>query len=170
MNPQGGGLIPQHRDYFDFIRERQDETVSQAALRFNAAQKWITVVLAGMKTIEEVEENVKVADYPLIVSDEKLKEIKSRITDSMNLLCTTCGYCSKCPQKIKIPSYMEAYNLSLLKDENETKKRINWFKDQGVLKEGVSTAADCIACGLCETLCTQKLPIIERLKEIALKY
>lgn len=170
MNPQGGGLIPQHRDYFDFIREREDETVSQAALRFNAAQKGITVVLAGMKTIEEVEENIKVADYPLIVSDEKLKEIKSRITDSMNLLCTTCGYCSKCPQKIKIPSYMEAYNLSLLKDENETKKRINWFKDQGVLKEGASTAADCIACGLCETLCTQKLPIIERLKEIALKY
>ena len=28
-------------------------------------------------------------------------------------------------------------------------------------------AAECVACGLCETRCTQHLPIIERLKRIA---
>ncbi|ABR47128.1 aldo/keto reductase [Alkaliphilus metalliredigens QYMF] len=170
MNPLGGGLIPQHQDYFSLLKEREDETVSQAALRFNAAQEGITVVLAGMGTIEEVEENVKIVDHPLTVSKEKVQEIRSKITESMDMLCTACGYCNKCPQKINIPTYMEAYNLSILKDDQETKHRLNWLREQEKIKEDDAKTDACVACGICEELCTQKLPIIERLKEMSLKY
>lgn len=170
MNPLGGGLIPQHADYFNFLRDREDETVSQAALRFNAAQKGITVVLTGMGTLEEVEENVKVTDYPLSVSPEKLAEIREKIMDSMDVLCTTCGYCLKCPKKIKIHNYLEAYNLYLLKDEKEMQKRIETLKQRGTLTDKDASPAECIACGKCEELCTQKLPIINRLKEMSRLY
>jgi uncharacterized protein len=166
MNPLGGGLIPQHKEYFNFLRERENETVSQAALRFNAAQKGITTVLSGMGTIKEVEENVDTINYPLTISQQKIIEIREKITDTMNVLCTNCGYCDKCPEKIKIPKYLEAYNLLLLKDPEEMKKRIYWLKENKSLKDKDASPLDCTACGKCEKLCTQKLPIIERLKEI----
>lgn len=166
MNPLGGGLIPQHQEYFDFIRQYQDETVNQAALRFNAAQDGITVALAGMGTIEEVEENINTLKYPLAFTEEKRKEIKEKIVKDMDSLCTTCEYCTRCPKKIKIPHYLEAYNLMLLKDVEEMQKHIAWLKQEGRIKEEHATPADCIECGKCEELCTQKLPIIKRLKEI----
>lgn len=166
MNPLGGGLIPQHGDYFSFLKERDNETASQAALRFNAAQEGITVVLAGMSTIEEVEENVEVANYPLTVSKEKLIEINSRLGEEMNALCTTCGYCLKCPKKIMIHNYLEAYNLSILDGKEGMIKHLKWLKEKGTITENHVLPSECISCGACETLCTQKLPIIQRLKEV----
>ena len=166
MNPLGGGLIPQHQEFFDFIRENEKETVNQAALRFILAQKGITLVIPGMGTIEEVEENVAVGDFDLKVSPEKLGEIEKNITESMDTLCTTCGYCLKCPKDIKIHQYLESYNLKLLKDEEEMAKRLKMLKDSGGIKKEDATPGDCIACGVCEDLCTQKLPIIQRLREM----
>ncbi|SNS83518.1 hypothetical protein SAMN05446037_102330 [Anaerovirgula multivorans] len=167
MNPLGGGLIPQHQGYFDFIKQYEDETVNQAALRFNAAQKGITVALAGMGTIEEVEENINTLKYPLAFTEEKRQEIKEKMGNDMDSLCTTCQYCTRCPKKINIHHYLEAYNLMLLKDAEEMKNHIAWLKQEGRIKEKHATPADCIECGKCEELCTQKLPIIKRLKEIA---
>jgi len=167
MNPLGGGLIPQHQQYFNFLRSHKDETVPQAALRFNAAQKGITVVLAGMGTIEEVEENVRTVERPLIITPEKEKEIQEKIGTGINTLCTTCGYCMKCPKKIKIPNYLEAYNLSILDGPERMMEHLQWLKGKGSLKPEDILPEECIACGVCENLCTQKLPIIERLKEMA---
>ncbi|SES87667.1 hypothetical protein SAMN05660297_00815 [Natronincola peptidivorans] len=170
MNPLGGGLIPQHQDYFDFIRQYEDETVNQAAIRFNAAAEGITVTLAGMGTIEEVEENVKTLQHPLTFSEEKRLEIKNKMVKDMDALCTTCQYCLKCPKKIKIHHYLEAYNLMVLKDVEQMKKHIDWLKQSGSIKDEHALPADCIECGKCEELCTQKLPIIDRLKAIAELY
>ncbi|MCC5912305.1 MAG: aldo/keto reductase [Clostridiaceae bacterium] len=167
MNPLGGGLIPQHKEYFEFIKQWDDETVSQAALRFNAAQEGITVSLAGMGSLEEVEENINTLKHPIAFSEEKLQEIKKKIINDMDSLCTTCSYCTKCPKKIHIPHYLEAYNLMILKDEATMKKHIDWLKQEGRIKEESPSPDECIACGVCEELCTQKLPIIQRLKEIA---
>lgn len=167
MNPLGGGLIPQHQQYFSYLKQWEDETVCQGALRFNASQKGITVVLAGMGTLEEVEENIKTVERPLSFSSEKRREIQAKIGDGINTLCTTCGYCMKCPKKIKISSYLEAYNLMVLDSPDRMYHHLNWLKEIGTLKETDSTPAECIACGVCEGLCTQKLPIIQRLKEMA---
>ncbi|RQD71010.1 MAG: aldo/keto reductase [Tindallia sp. MSAO_Bac2] len=166
MNPLGGGLIPRHQDYFDFIREHWDETVPQAALRFNAAQEGITVALAGMGSLEEVDENIKVIDRPLQVSDAKVEEIRGKVTSFMDQLCTNCQYCRKCPLKIKMNYYMEAYNLYLLMGEEEMFQQLQWYRDKKDLKEKDLLPGDCTACGICESLCTQKLPIIDRLQEM----
>ncbi len=167
MNPLGGGLIPQHEKYFSFLKNSEEETVSQAALRFNAVQKGITVVLAGMGTMEEVEENVKVGEGILEISENKLNEIKEKIGTGINTLCTTCGYCMKCPQKIKIHNYLEAYNLSILDAPERMMEHLHWLKERGNLNENDVLPSECISCGICEDLCTQKLPIISRLKEMA---
>ena len=45
----------------------------------------------------------------------------------------------------------------------------DYFVRRLPFEDNAKKAAECIACGKCERACTQHLPIIERLKEIALK-
>lgn len=167
MNPLGGGLIPNSPEYFKFLKEKAEETVNQSALRFILAQEGVTTALIGASTIEELEENVGVLKYPLEVSAEKRQEIRGNISKSMDKLCTTCGYCLKCPKNIKINRYLEAYNMAILKDREEMNNYLQFLKTQGALKGEEALAIDCIECGKCEQLCTQKIPIIKRLKEIS---
>ncbi len=163
MNPLSGGIIPEHPDYFKFIQEREDESVVQAALRFNISHKEITCALAGMGSIDEVTQNVRAGENLTAMSQDKLNEIKASLGQEMNQLCTGCGYCKGCPVDIDIPKYMDAYNMyTLKKDKQEIHNRLKWH--WSIPAEG---AAVCTECGKCETLCTQKLPIIERLKIIA---
>lgn len=162
MNPLSGGLIPQKAEYFDFIRDKDDRTVVEAALRFNASHKEITTVLAGMGTIEEVVENVDVGNRIQPFSESKLAEIKDRLFSSMDKLCTGCRYCEQCPKNIEISKFMIAYNQRILGGPDEG---LNWMKwHWGMTTEDSNS---CIDCKVCESKCTQHLPITERLKEIS---
>ena len=161
MNPLGGGLIPQKADYFDFIRNDDDETVVDAALRFNASHDEITTVLAGMSSVEEVIQNCKIGDNLEKFDSAKLKEIEGRLFNSMDKLCTGCRYCEHCPKKIPVSKYMLSYNNKILLNEQEVLNNLKWH--WGIESKGVKA---CIECGICESKCTQHLPIISRLKEI----
>lgn len=162
MNPLGGGLIPQKADYFDFIRSEDDRTVVDAALRFNASHDEITTVLAGMGSMEEVLQNCKVGDNLVKLEQSKLKEIEGRLFNSMDKLCTGCRYCEYCPKKIQVSKYMLSYNSHILGDTQGVLDNLKWH--WGIPVDEVKS---CIECGLCEGKCTQHLPIIDRLKEIA---
>ncbi|MGE4283794.1 MAG: aldo/keto reductase [Clostridia bacterium] len=163
MNPLGGGIIPENSEFYSFLKNDEKDTLVQAALKFNASHKEITVALSGMKTIEEVEENVKAGERLGEMTDEKLRAMAKKLNESLDSLCTGCQYCKGCPKDIEIPKYMDAYNLHILnKKDKEISGRLN--NHWGISKEG---AAECIECGKCEVQCTQHLPIIERLKYIA---
>ncbi|MDK2800688.1 MAG: uncharacterized protein PWQ70_2307 [Clostridiales bacterium] len=163
MNPLGGGIIPQNEDFYSFLKENEYDSVVQAALKFNASHKEITVVLPGMGTIEEVEENVKSGENFGEMTEERLNEMAKKLNESLDALCTGCQYCKGCPKDIEIPKYMDAYNMRILKKpDKEVNNRLKYH--WGINKK---KAAECIACGKCEELCTQHLPIIERLKYIA---
>lgn len=163
MNPLSGGIIPQHPDHFDFIRERKEESVVQAALRFNISHREITCALAGMSSIEEVIENVQAGSDLSAMSEEKLQQIKGSLGSGMNHLCTGCGYCKGCPVDIDIPKYLDAYNMHILKNSSEEiLNRLKWHWSLEAKGAGA-----CIECGKCEAQCTQKLPIIQRLQHIA---
>lgn len=163
MNPLGGGIIPQNPDFYSFLKENEEDSLVQAALKFNASHKEITVTLAGMGSIAEVEENIKAGENFGEMTDEKIKRMSERLNSSLDKLCTGCQYCVGCPKEIDIPKYMDAYNMYILKNKHEeigNRLKNHWsLKSQG--------AAECIACGKCEKKCTQHLPIIERLKHIA---
>ncbi len=58
MNPLGGGLIPQNPDLFAFLKSREDETVSQAALRFLFSHPRISTVLVGFSDAAQLREAV----------------------------------------------------------------------------------------------------------------
>lgn len=162
MNPLGGGVIPHNPEFYSYLIEGTTDTVAQAALRFNISHKEISVALSGMESKEEIDENVMAAQTYNELSGEKLEAMKNHLNSSLDKLCTGCGYCNSCPEGIPIPKMMDAYNMKIITSNNdEVKNRINYHWD---IKK--SLAGKCSECGKCERLCTQHLPIIERLKDI----
>ncbi|ONI39165.1 aldo/keto reductase [Candidatus Epulonipiscium fishelsonii] len=169
MNPLGGGIIPQNQDYFSFLKTHENESVIQAALRFNASHKAITTVLAGMSSIEEVKHNLEAFKDIEIYTPEQLKEIKDNLRTDMNSLCTSCQYCMHCPKNINIPRYMESYNMRILKNDAALIDQYKHLLEFGELSLDSPKPSECIRCGKCEQLCTQKLDIINRLEYMASK-
>lgn len=163
MNPLGGGLIPQNPQAFSYLTEGTDLTVPQAALRFVASHREITVALAGCTTKEHVDDAIKAVEN---LEERPAKEIVKQYEEkgmALNDLCTGCSYCTGCPKGIEIPKFMDSYNQKILTGkENAITGRLSghWCIDK-------KQAQDCIACKQCEIKCTQHLPIIERLREIA---
>jgi len=161
MNPLGGGLIPNNPKVFEYLTEGTDLNVAQAALRFVASHKEITVALCGCTTKEHVDDAVKSVEN---LVEKTVSQIYAEYESkgiTLNNLCTGCGYCKSCPQDIDIPKYMDSYNEKIL--GHRILDRLQWH--WGI---PASKAAECTKCGQCETLCTQHLPIIDRLEEIAL--
>lgn len=163
MNPLGGGIIPQHAGLFEFLKTSPQQSVVEAALHFLFAHGDITTSLVGFSTAEEIQEAVAAVDNFKDYAQKTVSEIKETAGDIFSGLCTGCQYCDNCPEGIQIPMFMDAYNYKLLyKSDKQLSDRLKWHWN---LPRDI--AARCTECGLCEELCTQHLPIIERLREIA---
>jgi hypothetical protein len=162
MNPLGGGFIPKNPADFDFIREDESDTVAEAAIRFNASHEEITTVLVGMDSMEHVIKNAEIGNSIRQFSKSKLKQIEEKLSKSLNELCTGCRYCEECPRGLQISKLMQAYNNKILSGVKDALRALK-FHWHVPAKE----AADCIKCGICEQKCTQHLPIMERMSEIA---
>ena len=74
----------------------------------------------------------------------------------------------RCPVEIPVAGYMQYYNDKLLggKTDVEMAKELDNQKKLGFLV-GARPAGDCVACGRCETACTQHLDIVRRLNTLA---
>jgi predicted aldo/keto reductase-like oxidoreductase len=163
MNPLGGGIVPQNPKLFDFLKQGNESAV-HAALRFLWDHRDITTTLVGFSSEAQVEDTLIAMDGYKPRTEAELTAVKARASISFEGLCTGCAYCDDCPQGVPIPKFMDSYNQQLLtksaKDAVLDRLKNHWNVDP-------KKAADCAACGLCEKACTQHLPIIERLKEIA---
>ncbi len=165
MNPLGGGLIPKNPDKFAFLKSSQDETVVQAALKFLLSDKRITTSIVGFENEKQIQEAVSAAENFKSISTEKIKQIRQSLEESFNELCTACQYCDHCPQGIPIPKLMDSYNSFMLSDGNKI-DMLNKMKYHWGMKLEDDYLRACNECGKCEELCTQQLPIRQRLKEI----
>lgn len=162
MNPLSGGVIPQNEHRFRFIQESEDISVTSSALRFNMGHPEITVVLAGMDSIEEVEANVAAVKNLKLLTDAREKELEGHIENSMDHLCTGCSYCLPCVDEIPIPKFMDLYNMKILEQDTEaikSRQKLHWNLDMSILE-------NCSECRACEDACTQHLPILDRFEEL----
>jgi len=164
MNPLGGGLIPQHPEIFNHLRQPGDNSVVAAALRFNISHSAITGALVGFSSKQQVDEAVAAVENFQPYDEQTLADIKQNIHASFDNLCTGCGYCLPCPQGVDIPRLMDAYNMKILAggDDQQITDRLKWHWDMKP-----SAAKACSLCGECEKKCTQHLPICNRMEEIA---
>ena len=81
--------------------------------------------------------------------------------------CTGCSYCTDgCPMRIPIPKYFSLYNEDMRENLEEKGWTIN-FTNYENLTERFGKASACVACGQCEGVCPQHLPIIELMKKVS---
>ena len=170
MNPLAGGLIPRHEDKLGFLTDN-GLTPTQAALRFIIACPQITVALNGFTTKAHIDMACEIADTIQPLGHDEVNALREQLGEEMNSICTGCSYCMKdCPQHIPVASYMQYYNEKVLfgKSDEEMIKGLPDQHQWQLLAARQAQAADCSQCGQCEDACTQHLPIMERLQEIAL--
>ncbi len=169
MNPVGGGALatstPQILRLLSGAR-----SAAEVSLRYVLATRGVICALSGMSTLEQVEENVAVANRKTALTANQQKHIRDRlgkIEKAAQKFCTACGYCMPCEHGVDIPG-----NFGLL---NQVRffGRLEWAKQQYAnLKkhqEGDKSAEACKRCGLCEPKCPNIVPIIEQLQEVVSK-
>ncbi|MBE6680590.1 MAG: 4Fe-4S dicluster domain-containing protein [Ruminococcaceae bacterium] len=171
MEPvKGGTLANVPKKAEDLFKSYNAEmSVPSWAIRFAASLDGVITVLSGMSNMEQLCDNMGYMKNFVPLTDEEIKLVHTArdiINSDVAIKCTGCEYCIvNCPQNIAIPKYFSLYNQNLT--EAKTKK---WTVEEAYyerLAANFGKASDCIACGQCESMCPQHLPIIEHLKEVA---
>jgi hypothetical protein len=168
MEPVKGGSLVNYSDDIkeEFLEYEPERSIASWALRWVATHPNIKVVLSGMSTMEQVQDNLKtlgdfkpLSEADLTFLDKMIVKIKSKVNNG----CTGCRYCMPCPHGVDIPRNFSLWNnYGMYHNPNEL--RFHYFGD---MRNKQATAEYCKQCGLCETKCPQKLPIREHLKKLA---
>ncbi len=163
MNPLGGGVVPQNPALFGFLKQRPDQGVVEAALHFLFSHERISTVLVGFGTRAHVQEAAAAVESFRGVSPAHVEAVRAAAGGAFAGLCTGCGYCDECPEAIPVPKMMDAWNHGKLYGRQKSiTDRLEWHWDLGPAE-----AAKCTECAQCEGLCTQHLPIVKRMADIA---
>ena len=142
------------------------------AVRFAASLPNVKMVLSGMSSTEQLLDNTGyMQDFAPLTQQEQavIAQVVGIINASIAIPCTGCSYCTEgCPMHIAIPKYFSLYNAEIqeLKEKDFTSQGTYY----GNLTQTFGKASDCIACGQCESVCPQHLPIIENLKRVAKQF
>jgi len=167
MEPLKGGVLARQVPYeVAKLWEGSDRTPAEWAFRYLWNIPQIDVVLSGMKTMEQLLENLKIAEkgWPDSLSpweNEVMEQVKQAYKDKITVECSACGYCMPCPSGINIPQCLSYLNQAAMLNDITNVRGQYYF----MLKD-TEHASNCLECGLCEEMCSQRLPIREKLKEV----
>ena len=167
MEPVKGGTLAKLTPELEAIykKARPDASIASWALRFVGSLPGVMTILSGMSTEEQMLDNIGTFTNfePLTEAEQALvREVRTVMLNVPQIGCTACRYCTDgCPQHISIPDVFRAVNtMTLYKEEFRPKSFYS-----GLIGQGFGRAADCVACGQCESVCPQHLPIIDLLKD-----
>ncbi|MCQ2971774.1 MAG: aldo/keto reductase [archaeon] len=176
MEPLKGGILAgKMPDECESIFRKNDPNRSNAdwALSWILNQPEITCVFSGMNDINQVKENVNIANKVKMnsVSPKEvstINEVKEIMKEKLQINCATCGYCLPCPQGIKIPEIIKLYNEKYLFNEKGiiTNSRLGYMTIAGGIMTDPAYASLCNKCGQCIRKCPMHLNIPKELKKV----
>lgn len=169
MEPLRGGKLAKLADeYAEKLKQlRPDESIPAWSFRFLQSLPAATVILSGMSSMDQVEDNLKTfqEDKSLSGSERKiLLDIANSMTARTSVPCTACRYCTThCPQGLDIPMLLELYNEhSFTGGGFIAPMRIAQLPDE-------KKPSACVGCRSCESVCPQQIKISEVLASFAAK-
>ena len=135
---------------------------ARLALRFIRQNPGASVIIPGMQSVEEIEQNLSAIEDTSPLTAQELEEIE-RVREQLGTqFCRRCNYCQPCTAGIPISGiflvegYLNRYGLE------------GWAKQRYA---GMNPKADaCVGCGVCETRCPYQLPIREMLARCAREF
>ena len=133
---------------------------ANTALKYVFNDPSTDIVIPGVMSVEEVDENWAIWLGDMSISEEEKELIEYDRRELGDKFCRGCNYCQPCPQSIPI-SYM-------LRAEKQMLRRMGW-SDSRVegMQKAFAKVETCTECGECESRCPYELPIIELLPEAA---
>lgn len=172
MEPVKGGTLARIPEEAEKLFKEHDPNMSVPswAIRFAASLDNVMMVLSGMSSVEQMEDNLSyMQDFkPLTEEEKKLCfQVADIINGQIAVPCTGCSYCTEgCPKKIAIPQYFSLYNEDMREHLEEKGWTVN-YTNYEILASKFGKAKDCIKCGQCENVCPQHLSIIKNLKDVS---
>ena len=172
MEPLRGGRLV---DPPQAIQELWDSAdVQRSAAEWSLQWLWnqpeVSLVLSGMSTMQQVQENIASASRSGVgkLTDVELELValaKATYEGFQLIPCTNCGYCIPCPEGVDIPRILKIYNDGIMYDKEEGAK-----SDYQLWVPAENKADLCVVCGECEEKCPQDIPISEWMARIHKEY
>lgn len=173
MEPLRGGSLVKNipsdvQEIWDDSTVKRDP--AEWALRFVWDLDDIDVVLSGMNSNFDLEQNLKIADqgYPNSLSTDEndiIREVRAVYKQRKEVNCTQCGYCMPCPSGVDIPANLLQLNNAYMFQDTEN-AQMNYY--MGIIDE--ARALNCTECGECEKICPQMVKIQSALKDVTKKF
>lgn len=171
MEPVKGGMLASLKTELEekYRALRPDSSIASWAFRFVASLPGVMTILSGMTHEDQMKDNIETFTHFEPLSEEEkavVKEVTKIMLDIPLIGCTACRYCCDgCPTNISIPDVFRVINTMTLYNE-EFRPRAFY---SGLVNSGMGSASSCVACGQCESVCPQHLPIISLMKDAAEK-
>ena len=141
------------------------------ALQWLWNQPEVSVVLSGMNSAAQLDDNLKTAAgarHGMLTQDESavFAPVVATLREGYKAPCTGCNYCMPCPQGINIPGCFAAYNTSYAMGFIPG---ITLYLTSTAANrpEGQSRPKNCVNCGACVKNCPQHIDIPGELKAVS---
>ena len=159
MEPVKGGTLASFSEDLEeeFHKLDRKASVASYALRWVGSLPNVKVILSGMSSMEQLQDNLATfADFKALSTEEKdtIDKVVAAIRARVQNGCTGCRYCMPCPAGVNIPQNFALWNKYHIYGTYDHVKNA-WEKD---LKDE-EKAKCCVKCGKCEKVCPQHLSI-----------
>jgi predicted aldo/keto reductase-like oxidoreductase len=153
------------------IFKKVNPNLPPAAWGFNWVwnQPEATLLISGMNDMAQLEENLRFAEESRagMLGETELDAYRRAleiINQSCKIRCTGCNYCMPCPKGVNIPACFTAYNTTYSLGYMAGMQQ--FVTSTALTSERSGSPGQCVNCGLCESHCPQKLPVMKHLKQV----
>ncbi len=172
MEPLRGGRLVDPPGKIQEIWDKAEieRTPAEWSFQWLWNQAQVSVVLSGMSTLDQVQENLNSAANSGIDSlNEDDLSLVSHVKETYQAMalipCTSCNYCLPCPEGVDIPRILKIYNDGIMYDKIETSKT-----DYNLWVPADEKGDNCVVCGECEEQCPQDILISDWMARIHQEY
>lgn len=164
MEPvRGGKLATLPDDLTARLRaQRPDESTAAWAFRWLQTVPDVTVVLSGMSSPEQMNDNLKTFSTERPLTEAEVSLLQDEVAARLNkgIPCTACRYCCDgCPMELDIPRLLSTLNDLRFENSLTPSMYIESLPDD-------KKPTACLSCGACADACPQGIAIPDLIQEL----